>query len=131
MKEIISLFGDKLPPEHLVKLQELQTKLVTTELEIVNKVNIAEAQHPSIFVAGWRPAVGWICTIAVAFQVIIKPLIEYVFIIFGHNVTLPAMPIEQVYALLGALLGVSGLRTFDKIKGKGTSFLSKFFGGKK
>ena len=76
------------------------------------------AQHRSIFVAGWRPFVGWTCGIALAWHFVLAPLTMFVCAYIG--VTIPELPTFDVSSLLTVLmgmLGLGGLRTFEKTKG--------------
>jgi hypothetical protein len=99
-----------------VKLQEEFTQLqaVTSAQSDVDKV---EAANSSMFVAGWRPAIGWVCGIALAFQYLGRPLIQWGFAI-AHQ-TVPALPgiDDQLWQLMFGLLGMGALRSFDKLKG--------------
>ena len=82
------------------------------------EVNKAEAASGSIFKGGWRPAVGWVCAIAFAYHFIVKDLI-----IFGASfagVELPELPefdMGTLLTVLGGMLGIGGLRTYEKQKG--------------
>ena len=79
------------------------------------EVNKAEAASGSIFKGGWRPAVGWVCAIAFAYHFILKDLI-----IFGASfagATLPEFDMGTLLTVLGGMLGIGGLRTYEKQKG--------------
>ena len=76
------------------------------------EVNKAEAQHSSIFVAGWRPFVGWVCGFALAYHFIIQPII----VIFT-NIETPNFDMGTLTTVLMGMLGLGGLRTFEKTKG--------------
>ena len=82
------------------------------------EINKEQAKHPSIFVSGSRPAVGWVCAIAFAYHFILKDLI-----IFGASfagATLPELPefdMGTLLTVLGGMLGIGGLRTYEKQKG--------------
>lgn len=75
-------------------------------------INKVEAGSQSMFVAGWRPAVGWVCASAMAFQYLARPLL----IGFGITQALPALD-DTLWQLLFGMLGLGGLRTFEKVKG--------------
>lgn len=77
------------------------------------EVNIQEAQHQSIFVAGWRPFVGWICGLGLAYQAILHNLIEWLLGIYGFPVP-PAPDSDVLIYVLGGLLGLGALRTYEK-----------------
>jgi len=77
------------------------------------QVNAVEASSRNLFVAGWRPAAGWICVTALGYQFLARPLI----IIFAPPGT-PAPELDgMLFELLFGLLGLAGLRSFDKLKG--------------
>lgn len=82
------------------------------------KTNQEEAKHRSIFVAGWRPFIGWVCGLAFAYHFILQPFI--VFLLVANGKTLDTLPDFDMYTLvtvLGGLLGLGGLRTYEKTKG--------------
>jgi len=82
------------------------------------EINAAEAKHRSIFVAGWRPFIGWTCGIALAWHFVLAPIV-----IFGAGyagVALPELPtfdMDSLMTVLLGMLGLGGLRTFEKAKG--------------
>jgi hypothetical protein len=80
-------------------------------------VNRAEASSPSAFTSGWRPAIGWVCAAALACQYIARPLLQWAGIVTGH--AWPALPgIDgNLWELMLGMLGLGGLRTFEKTKG--------------
>lgn len=106
------IFPDKTEADKAkAKLLELQMNGELQQVMGQIDINKVEASHQSLFVSGWRPSVGWVCSAALAYEYIVRPLL----ITFGLN----AAPIEvdTLNTLLFALLGVAGLRTIDKIKG--------------
>lgn len=89
-------------------------KLALGQMEI-NKTEAAT----DLFRGGWRPAAGWTCVAGLFYQFILSPIMPWVFNAFGS--TLPAMPPidnDTLMTLLGGLLGLGGLRTFERVKGK-------------
>jgi hypothetical protein len=98
----------------LIKLQQSgDLAQMTGQLEI-NKV---EAASNSTFVSGWRPAIGWVCALALLYQYLVRPLAVAMFAAVGHP--LPVMPglDENLWQLMMAMLGMGGLRTFEKVQG--------------
>jgi hypothetical protein len=82
------------------------------------EVNKAEAQHKSIFVAGWRPMVGWTCAVALAYHFVLAPLILFGVGISGVEIPdLPAFDMDSLMTVLLGMLGLGGLRTYEKQKG--------------
>ena len=79
--------------------------------------NKAEASSPSAFTSGWRPGVGWVCVAALACQYIARPLVQWGGIVSGHP--LPDLPgiDDNLWQLMLGLLGLGGLRTYEKVQG--------------
>lgn len=79
--------------------------------------NRVEAASPSAFTSGWRPAIGWVCGAALGMQYIARPLVAWVGIVTGHP--LPELPgiDDNLWELMLGLLGLGGLRTFEKTRG--------------
>lgn len=76
-----------------------------------------ESTHRSLFVAGWRPMCGWACSLAVIWLFFGAPVMGAVTAAFGLAVPVPQIPEHLMFELLFALLGLAGLRSFDKLKG--------------
>ena len=81
------------------------------------EVNKIEAGHGSVFVAGWRPAIGWVCAAALAWAFIVAPIASWGMAVFGLRETLPAIGTDNLFELVLAMLGLGGLRTFEKLRG--------------
>lgn len=98
----------------LVKMQQSgELAKITGQLEI-NKVEAASA---SVFVAGWRPAIGWVCAAAFLFKFILGPLLAFTAAALGHPVTLPVLDFTEMSTILLGMLGLGGLYTTEKIRG--------------
>ena len=95
-----------------IKGKELDPKEL---LEIQTKINEIEAQHRTIFVAGWRPFIGWICGIALVYNFVIRDL--FIWVVKPESIP-PALQMEHLMTVLLGMLGLGGLRTFEKIKDK-------------
>lgn len=80
------------------------------------QINIAEAQSKSVWVAGWRPGIGWICGLGLLWQFFIGPVLGFAF--QSHHI--PVIDATSLQDLLFALLGMGTLRTVDKVKGQGS-----------
>lgn len=80
-------------------------------------VNIAEASSPSLFVSGWRPAVGWCCAAAFAYKFVLAPSIAFALAASGHPIDLPVLDFSEMSTVLFGMLGMGALRTAEKIKG--------------
>ena len=75
------------------------------------RVNEKEAQHRSIFIAGWRPFVGWTCGIALFYHFIVQPIL-----VFFMDKPAPSFDMSTLSTILMGMLGLGGLRTFEKYK---------------
>jgi hypothetical protein len=134
------LFPDKIKrAEEMRKLEELKQngdlarlQAYVTLMEGQLKINLKEAESKSMFVAGWRPAVGWVCVSILAFNYIGVWLLEYVtnvagFLSVGSGadsiVTIPVPPrmdMAELWPVLLGMLGMGSMRSFDKMKGTDT-----------
>ena len=94
-----------------IKGKELDPNAI---LEIQAKINEIEAQHRSIFVSGWRPSVGWVCSLAFAYHFVAFPIIKTIY----PNTEFPVLETEPLFTVLMGMLGLGGLRTYEKIKDK-------------
>lgn len=114
-KDFLDLFKGK-----EAKLQEFQIALMR-EMQKANihqiELNKIEAQHKSLFVSGWRPFVGWVCGSALAYHFILRDLVFWFLDTMGFSVApLPEIELGQLISILLAMLGMSGYRTYEKIK---------------
>ena len=80
------------------------------------EVNKVESGHTSIFVAGWRPFVCWTCGIALCYHFVIQPFLVFLLYSFGYQVDLPAFDMTTLTTILMGLLGLGGLRSYEKVK---------------
>lgn len=97
-----------------IKGKEIDPDKMMELVKVQSEINKMEAQHRSIFVAGWRPFIGWICGSALLYNFIIRDLIAWV----SPDVMPPAIQMDQLITILLGMLGLGGLRTFEKIKDK-------------
>ncbi len=104
---------------------ELRAKELDQAIDIAQiGVNQAEAQHSSIFVAGWRPAIGWIGAAAMAYQFLLYPIMLWgwtwmqgVGWIPAELTPPPVLDADQLWVILSGILGIAGMRSFEKTKG--------------
>lgn len=129
--------GDKLIGHFFPdKAQQDQAKLALLQLQQTGElqeiagqldVNKAEAANASIFVAGWRPYIGWICGTGLGYQFLAQPLLAWVTGIIAvhrglspemlHAALPPSLDMGTLITLLGGMLGFGAMRSFDKTKG--------------
>ena len=98
--------------QFMLMMQEQDFKKVLGQLE----VNAAEAASPHIFVAGWRPFVGWCCGLGFLWATIAQPMVAWVAAASGWPAP-PAIDTEVLLYVLGGMLGLGTLRSFEKTKG--------------
>lgn len=114
---------DKLIPdpkakaEALQKLQELEQNGDLAVIGGQNEINKIEAASPTLFVSGWRPSVGWVCSSALALQLVVLPLLSWVATLLGRTVAVPVLNTELLTTLLVGMLGLGGMRTVEKLQG--------------
>jgi hypothetical protein len=89
------------------------------------EVNKVEAASGSLFVAGWRPMVGWVCACGVAWNWIGLPVGMFVAAAVGHGMDLRPADLSEMLPLLLGMLGMGGLRTFEKMQGVAREGLAK------
>ena len=115
------LVGLKPDPKAAAEAKEAFEKelrqAVTQANQAQAEINKIEAGHSSIFVAGWRPFIGWVCGIGILWAFIIQPIAIWVIANFEIGVrNSPQIPTEGLFELVFAMLGMGGLRTWEKIK---------------
>jgi len=98
--------------EFLKQAMDGELKQVIAQLEI----NAKEAVHPSIWVAGWRPFVGWVGGLGLLYATIGQPVITWVGLIQGWPAP-PTLDTDLLWVVLSGMLGIGGLRTFEKTRG--------------
>jgi hypothetical protein len=117
-----SIIDKVVPDKNAAKKAKLDMeKELTTAF---NKANLAQietnkiqASHPSIFVSGARPAIMWICAFGLGWQFVFQPVAVWVLALTASDVVLPIIETEGLMSLTLALLGLGGMRSFEKSKG--------------
>ena len=104
---------EKAAREIEAKLAEHLAKIDLAQLE----VNKQEAAHRCIFIAGWRPFVGWTCGLALFYTYVAQPIAMFVMAQTGDLVQLPHLDLSTMMPVLLGMLGLGGLRTYEKFKG--------------
>ena len=119
---IVNKFVDRIPNgnERARAKEALEKELVDAANSVMlaqTEINAAEAQHKSIFVAGWRPFIGWVCGVGIAWSMVVQPVAQWAMIAWGDGTELPTIDTSYLMELVTAMLGMSGLRTFEKMRG--------------
>ncbi len=105
----------------LFKLEELKQKgdlaqlnAMVVSLQGQLHINAVEASHKSIFVAGWRPFVGWVGGFSLAYAGILEPLMRFIAKVNDYSGTFPAIDTSITLTILMGMLGMGGMRSYDK-----------------
>ncbi len=115
---VLKLIPDK--NARAVAKEQFEGQILTAMTGLVEgqlKINEREAAHGSVFVAGWRPAVGWICGFSLAWNFIIQPLLLYIAWVIPEGAPLaeaPRLDTGELMTVLLGMLGLGGLRTYEK-----------------
>lgn len=96
------------------QFKELDAQIA--EIQSQTDTNKAEATNTSVFVAGWRPFVGWVCGCGLAYQYLVDPVISWVAAI-EHWPLPPSLDLSTLITMLGGMLGFGAMRTVEKING--------------
>jgi hypothetical protein len=109
------------PNERARAAEDLNRAMLTATNAAMNaqsEVNKAQAEHPSVFVAGARPAIMWICAAGVGWQFVFYPIVSWIAFLAGVNLTnAPSLDAAELMALLTGLLGLGAYRTTEKLRG--------------
>jgi hypothetical protein len=106
--------------------QNGELALLASETDLAKlqiQVNVEEAKHANIFVSGWRPCCGWVCAAAFAYSYVLLPFAQFLVFTFGTAAMVeqlslaPALELSEMMPVLLGMLGLSGLRTTERIKG--------------
>ena len=110
---------DKFVPDPAAKVkaeEQLRADLQAWD-KAQTDVNAVEAAHENVFVSGCRPALGWTCAVAFAFIYVIGPMITWLSTMAGNPIPLPSFNVDALMGLTLGMLGLGGLRTYEKVKG--------------
>lgn len=115
---IRSVITGELPPELRFKLEELAIQADSLAQKGQMDINLAEAKSTSIFVAGWRPFIGWVCGIAIAWSFVVHPMVVWAMAVWLPEHELPpTLDLSELYPVVIAMLGLGIYRTYEKARG--------------
>ena len=117
--------GDLITTEKERRQLDLEEKKIDQATDLAQiEVNKVEAASSSVFVAGWRPAIGWIGAAALAYQFLAYPLFLWVWTYLQGTGWIPAtlqpppvLKADELWVILSGILGIAGMRSFEKTKG--------------
>ena len=111
---IIDKVVDKIDDFTLDKAEKAELIQQINKAQI--EVNKVEANSNSLFVAGWRPFVGWTCGVALCYHFVLQPFLLFLLHSFGYQVDLPVFDMTTLMTILLGMLGLGGMRSFEKVK---------------
>lgn len=126
-----AITGEKIKdPAEMAKITLQLSQLESMANQGQISINKIEAAHKSLFVAGWRPFIGWVCGVAIAYAFVLQPIIEWVVVGFELTqayteadgsviqvpLTTPKIETDALFELVIAMLGMATLRTYEKQK---------------
>ena len=126
LRDLIQLFPNA---EQRAKATEAINEIEKAIIDGQNETNKAEAATGSLFIAGWRPFVGWASAIVAVYGLLLQPVFSWFALILGTPQP-PVVDVSVLVSLLISLLGIGGLRTYEKLRGVETSALGKIIKGK-
>lgn len=120
VSNVIGKVLDKIPDGNL--RNQIKAELEGQILAIISKqdegqveLNKIDANSNSFFRAGWRPAIGWVCVLGLTYSFLLQPLLGAAAVMWYPAMVIPAVDSGALMALVMALLGLGGLRTYEKI----------------
>lgn len=117
------------PNERARAREQAENQMLSAMTSLVEgqlKINEQEAKHTSIFVAGWRPAIGWICGTALGWNFIIYPIFQWLAFLYGMDLEgMPTLDAGELMTVLLGMLGLGGMRTYEKRMGVARSTMGK------
>jgi len=120
---LVSTVVDKIFPDADIEAQSKADALksqLTAELQTVVgqlEINKTEAASASVFVSGWRPAIGWICAGGFGYNFMVRPILNGLAVAFGFPPPFIGIEFEALGNLLFGILGLGAMRTAEKMKG--------------
>jgi hypothetical protein len=120
--KVIDKFPDpKMKAEALQRLKELETNGDLAAMAQQADINKIEAASSNWFISGWRPAIGWVCAAGLAMAYILGPLVQWIIaisaVMHGMPFVPPPVDMASLMPILMSMLGMAGLRTYEKYKG--------------
>jgi len=117
--------GDLITTEKERRQLDLEEKRIDQATDLAQiEVNKVEAASSSVFVAGWRPAIGWIGAAALAYQFLLYPMFLWVWTYLQGTGWIPkelqpppVLKADELWVILSGILGIAGMRSFEKTKG--------------
>jgi hypothetical protein len=113
-KDIRQAITGDLPPEKQAEITQKLMELENNAMAAQTTINLEEAKSEHLFVSGWRPFVGWVCGLALAYAAIVEPFISWTATVYGYSGKFPVLNTEITMQVLVGLLGLGAYRSYDK-----------------
>lgn len=111
-----TVIGKIWPDKTEAEKQQLAAAVTLVQGQLA--VNQAEASNPNLFVAGWRPFIGWVCGAALVYHYIVRPMLPWLLALVGKPMPpIPPLDMGDLITILLGMLGLGGLRTYEKKQG--------------
>lgn len=122
ISSVVEKLVDRIPDpaaREKAKLEAEATLLKASIEEMKGQVeiNVEEAKNASVFVSGWRPAIGWSCALAFCFMYVVAPIVTWIGTMAGYKLAMPVFNVDALMSLTFGMLGLAGFRTYEKAKG--------------
>ncbi len=114
---IRSAITGEMSPEKKAELEKIALEAENLQKHTQLEINLAEAQHQSVFVAGWRPFIGWVCGLSLANNYILRPWAIAVLSAAGKTFEFPVIDLSLMIPIMTGMLGLAGMRTYEKKQG--------------
>jgi len=122
MDSLVDLFKDY--QDKKLSKEELRFRLQTFEATNTQELHLAqielnkeEAKHKSMFVAGWRPMLGWVCGLGFAMNFLVAPVGTFIVNLMGYPIEFPQADVATMMPVLLGMLGLGTMRTYEKAQG--------------
>lgn len=122
-KDIKELWTGEPSPEKQAEITQRLMELESKAMEAQMLINVEEAKSEHLFVAGWRPFIGWVGGIALAYASILNPFMTWIAKAYGSTIVFPTLDTTITMQVLFGILGLGAFRSYDKkqepnVKGK-------------
>lgn len=114
---IRSAITGEMSPEKRAELERIALEAENLQKHTQLQINLAEAQHQSAFVAGWRPFIGWVCGLSLANNYILRPWAIAILSSAGKTFEFPVIDLSLMIPIMTGMLGLAGMRTYEKKQG--------------
>ena len=114
---------DKVIPDKDLKnklaheIATLAQNQIHEEMKGQMEVNKVEAAHKSLFVAGWRPAIGWVCALGMFSNFLLVPFLNFGLALAGLDIIVPMFDLQTMMPVLMGMLGLGAMRSYEKVSG--------------